>query len=146
MCLISGMGARIREASMAVDPKALLWIHGPYAEIPSTLAAIRVAAIAREPRALRERLREFSAAPGMEQRRFILDVMSIAEWVTRLQKREMRLVAIRRAQRLWLMGDGEALRRSERSEMTSRETLQHAIKNWREELSDEWDEDFDPAR
>jgi hypothetical protein len=133
-----------REAATAVDANALVWMHGPYAEVPSPLATIRLAAITRESRVMRERLRELGSEPDMMRHRLVIDSMSIDEWVTRLEKREMRLLAIRRAQRLWLLGDTEALRRLERNEIEARRTLKHAIENWREELSDEWDEDFDP--
>jgi hypothetical protein len=144
MCLLSGPAVRFREAATKIDPSALLWIHGPYAEAPATLAPIRLAAIARQPRLLRKRLHEVGGDPEMVRRRLIVDAMSIEEWVTRLEKREMRLLAIRRAQRLWIVGDGDSLRRRERAEIEARTTLKNAIKNWREELSDEWDENWDP--
>lgn len=141
VCLLAGTAARLREAAAAVDARSLVWIHGPYAELPSVNASLRIAAITEERRALRSALEGAAVHP---RRRPSIDVMSIAEWVVRLRQRDMRLLAIRRAQRLWVLGDGDQLRRQERGEMEARDILKRAIANWREELSDEWDEDFDP--
>jgi DNA-binding transcriptional ArsR family regulator len=144
VCLLSGTAARLREAAAAVDVRALVWIHGPYAELPAANAKLRIAAISWQRRALRSALE--SAAATDPRRPPVVDVLSIAEWVTRSQRRDMRLLAIRRAQRLWILGDGAQLRLHERGELTSRETFKRAIANWREELSDEWDDDYDPDR
>lgn len=141
VCLLAGTAARLTEAAAAVDARSLVWIHGPYAELPSVNTHLRIAAISQERRTLRHALESAALHP---RRRPSVDVMSIAEWVMRLQRRDMRLLAIRRAQRLWILGDGEELRRRERGEIASRETLKRAIANWREELSDDWDEDYDP--
>ena len=140
----TGRAARIRESLAAADARQLAWIHGPYAELMLPFAhGLRVVAITRVQREVRDALRR---AEERIHRRIAADVMSIEEWTSRLQSRDMRLLSVRRAQRLWLLGDGEALRRAERTAIVSRSALKNAIENWREELSDEWDEDFDPSR
>ncbi|MDE3111507.1 MAG: hypothetical protein KGN00_00850 [Chloroflexota bacterium] len=70
--------------------------------------------------------------------------MSVAEWVTRLQKGELLVRQARRARKLWVVGSWDELRRLEQRYLESRRTLTAAMSNWREELSDEWDEDYDP--
>lgn len=137
-----GIGARIRAVVAGIDPRALAWLHGPDTERADRIIRVRVAVITSSARRMRQELLSTELEPLQT---LVLDAMSIAEWVTRLQRREMRLLAIRRAQRLWLLGDGQRLRRYERSEIDSRETLKRVIANWREELSDGWDEDYDPS-
>lgn len=136
-----GLPARIREAIAAVDPRALGWLYGRDAESASFMPVVRLAAITRDARGVRERLQAIETEPGQ---RLALEAMSIDEWTYRLERREMRVLAIRRAQRLWLLGDGEALRTLESSAIGGRRIWRDAIKNWREELSDDWDDDFDP--
>jgi len=46
--------------------------------------------------------------------------------------------------KLWIIGNWEELTRRERAEIESKLLLQTVRRNWREELSDEWDEDWDP--
>ncbi len=70
--------------------------------------------------------------------------MSIAEWMARLQKGEVVARRARRARKLWVVGSWEELIRLERHYLESKRTLQAAMTDWREELSDEWDEDWDP--
>lgn len=70
--------------------------------------------------------------------------MSVAEWMARLQKGEAVARRARRARKLWVLGSWEELVRLERHYADSKRTLQAARANWREELSDEWDEDWDP--
>lgn len=137
----TGLGARIGEVVDRIDPHALVWLHGPYTEEAAPLIAPRVVALTAEARQVRRQLQALEMEPG---RRLILDVMSTDEWSFRVERREMRALAIRRSQRLWLRGDGNALRRAERWSTDSRRSAREAIRNWREELSDEWDEDFDP--
>lgn len=136
-----GTPARIREAIALLDPVQLAWVYGPYAEGTPGPAPICVVSISREPRRVREAIRGVECPPG---RPLVVDAVSIAEWTYRLERRELRVLAIRRAPRLWLIGDPTELRRRERSEIASRKSRQDAIRNWREELSDDWDENFDP--
>ncbi len=70
--------------------------------------------------------------------------MSIAEWMARLQKGEVVARRARRARKLWVVGSWEELVRLERHYLESKRTLQAAMTDWREDLSDEWDEDWDP--
>lgn len=72
-------------------------------------------------------------------------VMSMSEWVTRLDKGDVFLRQARRARKLWIVGNWDELTRRERAEIDSKRLLQTVRRNWREELSDEWDEDWDPA-
>ena len=74
-----------------------------------------------------------------------LHVMSVNEWVTRLDKGDVFLRRARRARKLWIVGNWDELTRRERAEIESKKLLQVVRRNWREELSDEWDEDWDPA-
>ncbi len=133
-----GDAGRIRRAIAPVDPDQLAWIHGPYAEATSFVRAIRVAAITREPRAVRDQL----ASVIDLHRPVAVDAMTIKEWSVRLTQREMRILAVRRATRLWLIGNDDLLRRRERRELEWRETWKQALANWKDEV--EWDEDYDP--
>lgn len=76
---------------------------------------------------------------GME-----LHCMSVSEWMARLEKGDVFLRKARRARKLWILGGWDELVRRERSQVESRRTLGTAMANWREHLSDEWDEDWDP--
>ncbi|HEX9436073.1 MAG TPA: hypothetical protein VGA16_02795 [Candidatus Limnocylindria bacterium] len=70
--------------------------------------------------------------------------LSVREWITRLEKGDVSLRRARRARKLWVLGSWEELVRREGVELDARRTLTAALANWREELSDEWDEDWDP--
>lgn len=70
--------------------------------------------------------------------------LSTREWVTRLDKGDVFLRAARRGQKLWILGSWDALLAQEQAVLESRRLLRKATANWREELSDEWDEDWDP--
>ena len=70
--------------------------------------------------------------------------MSVNEWVARLDRGDVFLRQARRARKLWIVGDWEELVRRERAAIESKKLLQTVRRNWREELSDEWDEDWDP--
>ena len=79
------------------------------------------------------------AGDGME-----IHCMSIPEWVARLNKGDVLLRHARRARKLWVVGSWEDLMSRERAEIESKRILRAAVANWREELSDEWDDDWDP--
>lgn len=70
--------------------------------------------------------------------------MSIREWVARLQKGDVFLRRARRARKLWILGRWEDLVARERAEIASKRALRAALSDRREELSDEWDEEWDP--
>ena len=72
--------------------------------------------------------------------------MSAREWVARLDKGDVLLRHARRARKIWVLGSWSELVAKERAVIESRRTLEHAIANWREELSDDWDDEWDPAR
>ncbi len=74
-----------------------------------------------------------------------LTVMSISEWVKSIEGGDAFLLSCRRARKLWVLGSWDELVRRERADVEMRNTLKAALANWREELSDEWDEDWDPA-
>lgn len=135
----AGDAGRMRRAIAPLDPQQLAWIHGPYAETTSFIRPIRLAVITRETRAVRDRL---SSVERDLHRPLALDVVTMDEWALRLARREMRVLAIRRATRLWLIGDDDLLRRRERMAATDHVAWKQALANWREEA--EWDEDFDP--
>jgi hypothetical protein len=73
-----------------------------------------------------------------------LHCMSLREWVTRLDKGDLALRQARRARKLWVLGSWDELVAREHHEMEARRTLKVALANWREALSDDWDEDWDP--
>jgi hypothetical protein len=70
--------------------------------------------------------------------------MSPAEWMARLQKSEIFARRARRSRKVWVVGSWRELVGCERRYLETKRTLAAAMANWREELSDEWDEDFDP--
>jgi DNA-binding MarR family transcriptional regulator len=73
-----------------------------------------------------------------------IQCMSVREWVTRLDKGDVLLRRVRRSRKVWVLGSWEDLAAREQAELESRRILRSAMVNWREELSDEWDDDWDP--
>lgn len=73
-----------------------------------------------------------------------LHCMSPREWVARLEKGDVFLRHARRVRKVWVLGSWGSLVSRERAELESKRLLRSAVANWREELSDEWDEDWDP--
>lgn len=73
-----------------------------------------------------------------------LHCMSVSEWVARLDKGDVLLRRLRRSRKLWVLGSWDELLGRERAEIDAKRLLRSAVANWREELSDEWDEDWDP--
>lgn len=73
-----------------------------------------------------------------------LHCMSIHEWVARLDKGDVLLRRARRVRKLWILGGWDVLVARERAELEMKHLLRTVRTNWREELSDEWDEDWDP--
>jgi hypothetical protein len=70
--------------------------------------------------------------------------MSIREWVARLDKGDVDLRRLRRARKLWIRGSWEELLAAERAVIESKRLLQRVTANWHEELSDDWDDQWDP--
>lgn len=71
--------------------------------------------------------------------------MSLREWIARLEKGDVDLRRARRARKLWILGSWDELVERERAQLESTRTLKRVLANWREELSDEWDEEWDPT-
>ncbi len=74
-----------------------------------------------------------------------VQAMSAAEWVARLARRDVLVHVARRASKTWVRGSSGELIRWERAQRDARTTLSRAVANWRDELSDAWDEDWDPT-
>lgn len=72
--------------------------------------------------------------------------MTAREWVARLDKGDVDLRRARRARKVWVLGSWAELVSRERGVIEARRTLEHATSNWQEELSDDWDDEWDPAR
>lgn len=73
-----------------------------------------------------------------------LHCMSVREWLTRLEKGDVFIRRARRARKQWIVGSWEELVQRERAQLESTRSLKAAVANWRDELSDEWDEEWDP--
>jgi hypothetical protein len=131
----SGAASRIRAAILAADPTGLAWIHGPYTEgrwSRTVAVVVLTASVRRVTRAL-EQMREGT--------RIDATVLTPAQWTLRLEQRELVATRLRKAQKLWLLGDPEALRWEERTQIDSRRTWKAVLENWREEFL--WDETLD---
>lgn len=139
--ITAGTAGRIRRALLEIDDDQLAWAYGRYAVSSFDSFVIDLVVLTRQKRKVVKSLA--SLTTGHQIRPL---VVSVAEWVNRLEKKELRTRAIRRSYRLWILGDDEQLVREEQRYISSRKTLQHAIANWREELSDEWDDDWDPSK
>ena len=138
----TGTAHALRQALDPLDASQLTWIHGTYAlglraDGPGR---IRVVSITKRTREVHEKL----AGLGRARREITSDVMSPAEWTQRLERHEMRVWAIRRSPRLWVIGDDARLVQRERHEIEMRATWKHVLENWREEFG--WDDDWDPER
>lgn len=134
--LTSGKAARIREAVAADDGRQLAWIYGPYIEGAYT-RKIPVVVITRAPKASARALQALRGSGfGVDA-----TVMTFAQWALRLERRDLTVLRLRKAQRLWLIGDSATLRKEEKFELESRRTWKTVIENWREEFL--WDDDLD---
>lgn len=71
--------------------------------------------------------------------------MSMREWLVRLEKGDVLIRQMRRARKQWIVGGWEELVERERAQIDAARALKAALTNWREDLSDEWDEDWDPS-
>lgn len=82
------------------------------------------------------------AAAGGEA--LAIHVMTAAEWMARLAKRDVLIERARRSPKTWVRGTSRELGSLEGSHLQARRTLSGALSDWREQLSDDWDEDWDP--
>lgn len=133
-----GRVPRLRHALVQLRSRTLAWAVG--GSLRGTPGRTSLIVLTSAPKSLvRLQLAKLTAA-GTD-----VHVMSVSEWVTRLDKGDVFLRQARRARKLWILGTWDELARRERAEIDSRRLLQTVRRNWREELSDEWDEDWDPA-
>lgn len=132
---------RIRHALVQLRSRTTAWavsgstaVVGPRAQRRATVVALTSA-----PRALvRVQLTKVLGSD------LDLHCMSTREWVARLEKGDVVLRQLRAARKLWILGSWEDLVARETAELESKKLLRTVRRNWREELSDEWDEDWDP--
>jgi DNA-binding Lrp family transcriptional regulator len=137
-----GAAGQIRDAVHECSPRSLAWIYGAYAEGRLFSRSIRVVVLTHDRRSVTAKLA--SIGERMAPTEIVVDAMSLKEWTYRLQRREFRALRLRRTQRMWLLGSDEELRRAEAGEIRAKETLKKLMANWREELSDDWDDSWDP--
>ncbi len=134
---------RIRRVVVALRSRAIVWaVSGRVAEVAAkdnARARSILFVLTGAPKAL-VRVQLADVMPeDME-----LQCMSIREWIARLEKGDVLLRRARRARKLWILGRWEDLVARERATLEARRLLRSALTNWREELSDDWDEDWDP--
>jgi hypothetical protein len=132
---------RIRHALVALRSPTLAWVVGPSQDrrIGPWRRKLELIVVTGAPRSLvRVQLAD------LIDKTTELSCMSIREWVTRLEKGDVLLRRARRGHKLWVLGDWETLTSRERAVIESDRLLRDTVANWREELSDEWDEDWDP--
>jgi hypothetical protein len=133
-----GRVPRLRHALVQLRGRTLAWAVG--GSLRGTPGRTSLLVLTSAPKSLvRLQLAKLTDA-GTE-----VHVMSVSEWVTRLDKGDVFLRQARRARKLWIVGNWDELARRERAEIDSKRLLQSVRRNWREELSDEWDEDWDPS-
>lgn len=138
---------RIRHALVALRSGILAWLVSRAVEqVPrpgrsASGRALDLIVIATMPRALVRVQLANLVSPETA-----IHCMSIHEWVARSQKGDVFIRRARRARKLWIVGSSDELARRERLELESKRTLRAALTNWREELSDEWDDEWDPLR
>jgi hypothetical protein len=137
-----GRVPRIRHALIQLRSRTIAWvIAAGFADPDGARSAQRtLVVVTSAPKSL-VRVQLSGLCPGME-----IQCMSMHEWVVRLQKGDVFLRRARRARKLWILGSWDELTAREQTEMESRRLLRFAVANWREELSDEWDEEWDPFR
>lgn len=138
-----GRVPRLRHSLVQLRSRTIAWI------VARTAAGAR----AREHGGARNALIVLTSAPtslirlqlsGLLDAGTELHCMSVREWIARLGKGDVFLREARRARKLWVLGGWDELVRRERTELEARRTFNAATADWREELSDEWDEEWDP--
>lgn len=130
----------VRAAVESLPLRTLAWLSAdePYMDRARSPGRVLVALTSVPKRIVHQRLAA-SVPNGVE-----VHPISMAEWVTRLQRRELFARRARRGAKIWVVGSPGQLIRWEQAHLASRTTLRNALDKWREELSDEWDGDWDP--
>lgn len=136
----TGTGAAIRDALRPIDPDQLTWIYGDHA-LGIVSRRLTLASISSRRREIGEGLAALRRDLGCW---IMADVVGLPEWAQRVQRHELRAWAIRRAPRIWLIGDDERLRNAEHSEIAIQAARKELVVSWREEY--EWDDEHDPSR
>lgn len=132
---------RIRHALVALRSLTTAWVVAPEPHrSPGTRRGrIELIVLTGAPRSLVRVQLAHLVAPEIE-----IHCMSVREWVARLDKGDVFLRRARRGAKVWVLGSWETLVARERADIEAKRLLRSAVANWREELSDEWDEDWDP--
>lgn len=132
---------RIRHALIALRSPTVAWVVAPRADpVPAGRGRrIDLLVVTGAPRSLVRVQLAHLLTPEIE-----LHCMSIHEWVARLDKNDLFLRRARRTAKLWVLGSWETLLARERAQIESKRLLRAVTAKWHEELSDEWDEDWDP--
>lgn len=134
-----GRVPRLRHALVALRAPTLAWIVSANADGHARARRHALIVLTGAPRSL-VRVQLVNVIDDTTD----VQTMSFSEWVTRLEKGDVFLRRARRTRKLWIVGSWEELIRREQITLDARKDLRHAVTNWREELSDEWDEDWDP--
>ncbi|OGN86599.1 MAG: hypothetical protein A2082_05545 [Chloroflexi bacterium GWC2_70_10] len=133
----------IRKALGALRSPVLAWLTSSTAALmdaPAPSARSALITLTSAPRSLVKIQLEGALEPQTK-----VHCMSLREWITRLDKGDLTLRRLRRGRKQWIIGSWGELVERERSQLQSTRTLRIALQDWREELSDEWDEDWDPV-
>jgi hypothetical protein len=134
-----GRVPRIRHALISLRSPTLAWVTSLAARQGPSRRTLDLFILTGAPRSLvRVQLAD------LVDRSTQISCMSVREWVARLEKGDTHLRRVRREHKLWVVGDWETLLARERAVLESDRLLRNAVANWREELSDEWDDDWDP--
>lgn len=146
---LRAISAKIRGSAGAIraalpEHARLAWITGAYALSRAGADAPIDVVVVGHPKQLIVRTLERLGATTLH-RPLKTIVMYQDEWVARLDKRELTVRRLRAGPKLWLRGDGFALRDMERGQRETKDLLKQVIATG-EDLTDEWDDDWDPDR
>jgi len=133
----------IRRALAGLRSPVLAWLTSSTAArvgAPAASADPVLAVLTSAPRSLVKIQLAGSLDPRMK-----FHCMSLREWITRLEKGDLAVRRLRRGRKQWVIGGWGELVEREREQLRSARTLRSALQNWQEDLSDEWDEDWDPG-
>lgn len=124
-----GRVPRMRRALTTLRSPILAWIQGVsdlvvLTTAPTSLVRVQLAGV---------------AGPDVE-----VHCLSVREWLARLHKGDVFVRRARSSRKLWVIGSWDELVRREHAQVEADRALASALANWREELSDEWDDDWDP--
>lgn len=134
-----GRAPALRRGLRDLPGPTLAWLSRPVRRLQNGDRVDMVVLSALSKRRIAAQLRPVTG-PGIA-----VHALSIQEWVTRLRKKDLFVLRQRRAPKLWILGSPEELVRSEQTHARAGQTLTAALADWRERLSDEWDEDWDPV-